>query len=186
MEGASTPTSPPDNLRPQTKEEVQYWNKWVAEGWAEGEKQAVEIFLADKKGQDLSKVHIADLKAACNRFADAHGAIHVREVDEAMVRRFLLSRQVSARTIRNEKLSLMNFLNYAKRRKWLKEAPEIHQSDLPKEKKSPKGVLTVEESAGGVAWMEEHRPEYIPWLAVQAFAGIRWAAPCFLLPTKWR
>ena len=27
--------------------EVQYWNKWVAEGWAAGERQAVEIFLSD-------------------------------------------------------------------------------------------------------------------------------------------
>ncbi|MGI4802821.1 MAG: type IV secretory system conjugative DNA transfer family protein, partial [Janthinobacterium lividum] len=27
------PTPPPDDLRPRTDEEVQYWNKWVAEGW---------------------------------------------------------------------------------------------------------------------------------------------------------
>jgi defect-in-organelle-trafficking protein DotC len=24
-----------------------YWNKWVAEGWGQGEKQAVDIFLSD-------------------------------------------------------------------------------------------------------------------------------------------
>jgi defect-in-organelle-trafficking protein DotC len=42
-----TPTPPPDDLRPRTKEEVRYWNKWVAEGWAAGEKQAVDIFVAD-------------------------------------------------------------------------------------------------------------------------------------------
>ncbi len=43
----SDPTPPPDDLRPQSKEEVQYWNKWVAEGWGKGERQAVEIFLSD-------------------------------------------------------------------------------------------------------------------------------------------
>lgn len=42
-----TPTPPPDDLRPRSKQEVQYWNRWVAEGWADGEKQAVAIFLAD-------------------------------------------------------------------------------------------------------------------------------------------
>lgn len=42
-----TPTPPPDDLRPRTDEEVQYWNQWVAQGWADGEKQAVEIFLDD-------------------------------------------------------------------------------------------------------------------------------------------
>lgn len=42
-----SPTPPPDDLRPRTKQEVQYWNLWVAQGWADGEKQAVEIFLDD-------------------------------------------------------------------------------------------------------------------------------------------
>ena len=41
------PTPPPDDLRPRSKQEVEYWNKWVAEGWGKGEHQAVEIFLSD-------------------------------------------------------------------------------------------------------------------------------------------
>jgi len=31
----------------RTEQEAAYWNKFVAEGWAQGEKQAVEIFLSD-------------------------------------------------------------------------------------------------------------------------------------------
>ncbi len=41
------PTPPPDHLRPCSSEEAGYWDKWVAEGWAKGERQAVEIFLSD-------------------------------------------------------------------------------------------------------------------------------------------
>ena len=41
------PTPPPDDLRPRSDQEVEYWNKWVAEGWGKGERQAVEIFLSD-------------------------------------------------------------------------------------------------------------------------------------------
>ena len=41
------PTPPPDDLRQRSKEEVGYWDKWVAEGWGKGEHQAVEIFLSD-------------------------------------------------------------------------------------------------------------------------------------------
>ncbi len=41
------PRRPTDGVLPRTRQEVAYWNKWVAEGWAQGEKQAVEIFLAD-------------------------------------------------------------------------------------------------------------------------------------------
>ncbi len=43
----SAPQRPTDGALPRTKQEVAYWNKWVAEGWAQGEKQAVEIYLSD-------------------------------------------------------------------------------------------------------------------------------------------
>lgn len=43
----SSPTRPTDAALPRTKQEVAYWNKWVAEGWADGETQAVEIYLSD-------------------------------------------------------------------------------------------------------------------------------------------
>ena len=41
------PLRPTDAALPRTKQEVAYWDKWVAEGWAEGETQEDEIFLAD-------------------------------------------------------------------------------------------------------------------------------------------
>ncbi|WP_292530078.1 type IV secretion system DotC family protein [Methylocystis sp.] len=41
------PSRPHDAVLPRTEQEAAYWNKWVAEGWAQGEKQGVEIFLAD-------------------------------------------------------------------------------------------------------------------------------------------
>jgi defect-in-organelle-trafficking protein DotC len=43
----AVPHRPNDGALPRTKQEVAYWNKWVAEGWGQGEKQAVEIFLSD-------------------------------------------------------------------------------------------------------------------------------------------
>lgn len=42
-----TPHHPVAAVLPQTKAEVTHWNQWVAEGWADGEKQATEIFLSD-------------------------------------------------------------------------------------------------------------------------------------------
>ncbi len=41
------PPRPPDAALPRTKAEAAYWNKFVAEGWGQGEKQAVDIFLSD-------------------------------------------------------------------------------------------------------------------------------------------
>jgi defect in organelle trafficking protein DotC len=41
------PSRPADAVLPRTEQEVQYWNRYVAEGWGEGERQANEIFLND-------------------------------------------------------------------------------------------------------------------------------------------
>ena len=41
------PPRPADAVLPRTKAEVAYWNKFVAEGWGQGEKQAVDTFLSD-------------------------------------------------------------------------------------------------------------------------------------------
>ncbi|MBB2164498.1 type IV secretory system conjugative DNA transfer family protein [Gluconacetobacter sp. 1b LMG 1731] len=43
--GAVAP--PPDVLRPRTPHEVEIWKTGLAYGWASGERQAVDIFLAD-------------------------------------------------------------------------------------------------------------------------------------------
>lgn len=41
------PPRPDDGVLPRTRAETAYWNKFVAEGWADGERQAVEIYLSD-------------------------------------------------------------------------------------------------------------------------------------------
>ncbi|MBB2156613.1 type IV secretory system conjugative DNA transfer family protein [Gluconacetobacter diazotrophicus] len=41
------PPPPAEPLRPRTRHEVEVWRVGVAEGWAKGERQAVEVFLDD-------------------------------------------------------------------------------------------------------------------------------------------
>jgi len=46
VQGWPDPVPPPDGQRPQTDQEVRYWKKWVADGWAKGEAQGTDIFLS--------------------------------------------------------------------------------------------------------------------------------------------
>lgn len=41
------PARPSDAVLPRTEQEASYWTQAVTEGWAQGERQAVEIFLSD-------------------------------------------------------------------------------------------------------------------------------------------
>jgi defect-in-organelle-trafficking protein DotC len=43
----SVPMKPTDADLPRTKQEAAYWSLWVAQGWAAGEAQAVEIYQDD-------------------------------------------------------------------------------------------------------------------------------------------
>jgi defect in organelle trafficking protein DotC len=43
----SPPMKPTDAVLPRTKQEAAYWSVWVAQGWAAGETQAVEIYQDD-------------------------------------------------------------------------------------------------------------------------------------------
>ena len=42
-----TPARPAEAALPRTDDEVKYWDQQLAEGWAQGERQAVDIFLSD-------------------------------------------------------------------------------------------------------------------------------------------
>ena len=43
----SPPMKPTDAVLPRTKQEAAFWSLWVAQGWAAGETQAVEIYQDD-------------------------------------------------------------------------------------------------------------------------------------------
>jgi defect-in-organelle-trafficking protein DotC len=43
----SAPTKPPNDLMPRTVNEANDWTAWVAQGWALGQQQGVQIFLDD-------------------------------------------------------------------------------------------------------------------------------------------
>lgn len=53
------PPRPADAVLPRSEQEAAYWDKFVAEGWAQGEKQAVEIFLSDLGRLDRDIVGMA-------------------------------------------------------------------------------------------------------------------------------
>lgn len=50
------PEAPNDGGRPKTSDEVKYWEQVVAEGWALGETQAVQVFLAKLHSLDATMI----------------------------------------------------------------------------------------------------------------------------------
>lgn len=135
--------------------------------------QAFDDFLADKKNQGLSARHLRDLRLRVGRFARDFSGYSVEQASPELVLDWLKQCGGAPRTVRNNHLAVSNFLNYAERRGWTDKAPAIHESDMPRVKASAKGVLSVKETAKLFAYLQKHRPKYLAWFALQAFAGIR-------------
>lgn len=139
--------------------------------------KAMTLFQEQKESQKLSAAHSKRLKAHLDRFALTHGERLMREVTGNQALEWLqeLAKEFDPRTVWNYYDSLSNFFNWAKRRKHTEKAPtsEIHESDLPVVPTKSKGVLTVGQAAAMMAWLGEHRAHFVPWHALQLFAGIR-------------
>jgi defect-in-organelle-trafficking protein DotC len=61
----SVPMKPADADLPRTKQEAAYWSLWVAQGWAAGEAQAVEIYQDDLGRLERDLVGMARTGCCC-------------------------------------------------------------------------------------------------------------------------
>ncbi len=80
------------------------------------------------------------------------------------------------RTVWNYYRTVGALLNYAERRDWIDKNPMRKidpNADLPKCRKSPVQILTVEQGKATMRYVEQKLPHLLGWACVQYFAGIR-------------
>lgn len=132
-------------------------------------------FIEEKTSQGLSKRHLDTLRHHGGRFVDLYGAVPLRELTGEVVREYLLSLGVEARTVANIRGSLTNWFAWCRRRKFLEVTPteSIHDADLPAVRPKAKGVLTVDQAEAMMRFLETRFPRFVPWHALQLFGGIR-------------
>lgn len=136
---------------------------------------AVKLFLVQKEDQGRSGRHQATLKSHLERFAASMGRREAHLLSGNEIMAWLGGLGVEPRTLRNYHMSLANFFNWAERRGMVPKSPtaSIAEADLPTVPQKAKGVLTVDQAAAMMAWMESNRPHYVACYALQCFAGIR-------------
>ncbi|WOO43113.1 hypothetical protein [Rubellicoccus peritrichatus] len=136
---------------------------------------AVETFLTDKNQIKRSKSHVKTLKTHLRSFKVDREERELSSFSDVEILNWTRDLELHPRTQANYLDSFSNFFNWCVRRKWLKIAPtvSIDESDLPTIPSSPKGTLSIAQCAAMMHWLEEHRPYFVPWHALQLFAGIR-------------
>jgi integrase len=137
--------------------------------------EAFDEFIAAQEVRGLSKRHLSGLRHHVGLFAESARQRQIRSITGNAVLDWLASLPLDARTVANYHGSLCNFFNWCERRGLVAKAPtlSIHEGDLPRLKPKPKGVLSVDQCAAMMAWIDCNAPKYAPWHALQLFAGIR-------------
>jgi integrase len=136
---------------------------------------AVAEFLAHQAGKRLAPRYLAGLSQRTGAFADVFGDVQVRSITGNVILDWLQGMPHDPRTVKNYSTSIATFFNWCQRRGIISVSPcaSIQDSDLPKSAPKPKGVLSVDQCAAMMAWIDVHAPKYAPWHALQLFAGIR-------------
>lgn len=135
---------------------------------------AARAFLEQQESKSLSKRHLSGLRKHVNAFAMCHAG-DVRSITGNNVLDWLRALRFEPRTVRNYAGSLSAFFAWCRRRGLVTVSPadSIHDADLPQARPKAKGVLTVDQCAALMDYLAAHRPKYVPWHALQLFAGIR-------------
>lgn len=137
--------------------------------------EAWRAFYDEKAAQGLSARHLQSLRYHVGNFSTCWEERQVREVKGSDVRAYLLELGLDARTLANIRGGLSNFFNWCLRRELVSVNPmdKVHDADLPAVRPKAKGILTVDQCAALMAWVDENAPKLAPWHALQLFAGIR-------------
>jgi integrase len=130
---------------------------------------ALQMFLAAKKGDNLRPWYLGDLRDRLRRFADSFGERKLSDITPAEIDTWLRELGVAPLTRNSFHVRLGVFFEFARQRGWILGNP---LKDVPKAKvtEKPPGILTPEQTEG---LLELALEEILPVFALGCFAGLR-------------
>jgi integrase len=133
-------------------------------------RKAVDELLKARKADGSSPRHIHDLECRLNRFARAFQCA-ISAVTPSDIHDFLTSLKLEPRTVNNHRTAISNLFTFARLKNFvakdyrpLEEVPEF------KEPIKPVPILTPQQMR---ALLENVSDEFLPYLAIAAFGGLR-------------
>ena len=135
--------------------------------------QAVDEMIALREKDGTSDAYLKVLRAHLGQFKEAFQA-SLASLTSPVLRDYLQSLPVSARTKNNARATIGAFLKFCKQSGWL---PRDHEgiTEVPKLKDRGSEIIEIYSPAEFAEIMAVARPEMIPFLAIGGFSGLRTA-----------
>jgi len=142
-----------------------------------------EILIA-KKADGLSEAYIRDLKLRLKKFSEAFPG-PVAEIDTKQIEAWLRGLKSGPKNRNNYASAVTTLFNFAKRSGYLAKDRATMAEDLSRARdvRGETEIYTVDEVKTLLKRVHQFRPEYLPYLAIGVFAGIR---PAEILRLDWK
>lgn len=139
--------------------------------------------LKAKTSDGLSDVHLRDLRLRLDKFATAFPC-PIYEVTTAQIEDWLRSLGTGPRNRNNFAAAITNLFRFAKKRGYLTRDRSTAADSLQRAKAKGAAIeiFTPDEVAAMLSRLSRYRPEFVPFVAIGAFAGLRTAE---LMRLEW-
>jgi integrase len=143
---------------------------------------AVERFLEERKGQNLRKASIANLRARCRKLSSEFAGKAVNEISRQDVKTHIFRKDWGGVTRRNQKRAINNFFEWAVEEGMCPDNPAAGKWDIKVDEKEPE-ILNLEEVKALLRSAREYKNGAVLGFFVgQLFAGLR---PSEALRLNW-
>lgn len=146
--------------------------------------ETVSRYLIARKAEGVGKASLSHTKKDLERFA-AEFTGNLADVTPDKVRAWIVALPFKDSTKRNHYKNGAALFNFAKREKLISDNP-FNAVERPKDSEEEVSVLSVEDTAKVFATAAQHRPDTLPRLALEAFAGLRFSTASQLTPSEIR
>jgi hypothetical protein len=148
--------------------------------------EAVDKFLLTRQARKLERSYLTGLKSVCLMFKGTFGAKYVAGIRGAEILDWLNgvgagdvvrgdAAWIAPGTIETRRQRVRSFWSWCVRQEFIMVSPmkTVSKEDLPPVPTSAKETLTLPQCERMMRLLETEYPDYVPWMVVQLFAGIR-------------
>lgn len=132
----------------------------------------VAACVASKRAANLRACYLKELERCLKRFAEFIGPLPIRSISHVHVERWLARAQLSPATRATSMNRLSALFSFSVRRGFTDRNP-VDRLDRVRLERRPPQILSPLDASRMLALTRKHAPEFLPYLVLGLFAGIR-------------
>lgn len=135
-------------------------------------RKAVNELLEAKRSAKRSTKHVGNLEWYLDHFISGRETADVSSITPTVIEKWFAGRNEAPHSQRGHIGLLSSLFAHCWRKRYIAENP-VKRLDPVTIVRKPPPMLTLVQSESAMLWAAQHKPAFVPWLALTLFAGLR-------------